>query len=66
MDDVERDLGTVQGGQRHALLPPHPLFPCTRLDLICFEVLEATRNPTEDALRGGGFYYPEGFPFSNM
>jgi hypothetical protein len=31
-----------------------------------FEVLEATGNFTEDALKGGGFYSPEGFPFQNM
>jgi hypothetical protein len=24
------------------------------------------RNLTEEALAGGGFYSPEGFPFSNM
>ncbi len=30
------------------------------------EVLEATGNPTEVALAGGGFYSPEGFPFQNM
>jgi hypothetical protein len=26
----------------------------------------AIRNLTEEALTGGGFYSPEGFPFSNM
>ncbi len=30
------------------------------------EVLEATENSADNALAGGGFYSPEGFPFSNM
>jgi hypothetical protein len=34
--------------------------------LTTFEVLEAIRNLTEEALAGGGFYTLEGFPFSNM
>jgi hypothetical protein len=33
---------------------------------LCFEVLEAIRNLKEEAMAGGGFYSPEGFPFSNM
>ncbi len=28
-----------------------------------YEVQEATRNPTEDALAEGGFYSQDGFPF---
>jgi hypothetical protein len=63
MGDAERDLRTVQGGQALALRPfPLPL-PSTRLILALFEVMEATGNFTEAALKGGGFYSPEGFPF---
>jgi hypothetical protein len=32
----------------------------------CFEVPEATGNFTEDTLKGGDIYYPEGFPFQKM
>jgi hypothetical protein len=31
--------------------------------LASCEVLEATGSLTEDAPMGGGFYFPEGFPF---
>jgi hypothetical protein len=41
-------------------------FGTVQILLVCFEVLEATRNLTEEALAGGGFYSPEGCPFSNM
>ncbi len=63
MGDAERDLGTVQGGQRHALWLSPLLFPGTRLTLASCEVLETTGSPTEDALMGGGLYSPQGFPF---
>ncbi len=63
MGDAERGLGTVKGGQGLALWPfPLPL-PSTRLIRHRFEVLETTRNFTEAALKRGGFYSPEGFPF---
>jgi hypothetical protein len=28
-------------------------------------ILEETKNPTEDAVAGGGFYSPDGFPFQS-
>ncbi len=45
--------------------PPLSLSPAQDLLWLRFEVLEASGNSTEDALAGGGFYSPEGFPFSN-
>jgi hypothetical protein len=56
-------LGQFRGVRGTLYGPPNFCFPYTRLTLFCFEVLEATGNLTEEALAGGGFYSPEGFPF---
>ncbi len=66
MGDAERDLGTVQGGQRPALRLSFLPLPSTGLTLASCEVLEATGSLTEDALMGGGFYSLEGFPFQTF
>jgi hypothetical protein len=44
----------------------NPFLSAHDLLWLYFEVLEVTGNPTVDALEGGGFYSPEGFPFPNM
>jgi hypothetical protein len=63
MRDAERDLGTVQGGQRPALqLSPLPLLSTGLTSALC-EVLETTGSLTENALTGGGFYSLESFLF---
>jgi hypothetical protein len=48
---------------RDALYSPSlPLSPAQVCHWLCFLVLEATRNSTVDARKGGGIYSLEAFP----
>jgi hypothetical protein len=61
-----RILGQSRGARGMLYDPPTSGFPTYNWFLLYFEVLEATRNLTEEALAGGGFYSSEGFSFTNM
>jgi hypothetical protein len=43
--------------------PSTSLSPAHNCFCHCFDVLKAIENITEDALKGGSFYFPERFPF---
>ncbi len=59
-------LGQFKGARGALYGPSTSLSPAQDSFWHCFEVLEATGNFTEDALKGEGFYSPEGFRFQKM
>jgi hypothetical protein len=56
-------LGQFRGARDKLYGHPTQVFPSQDLVWFRFEVLETTGNLTEGVLAGGGFYFPEGFPF---
>jgi hypothetical protein len=59
-------LRQFRGARGMLFDPPTSVSPTHDCFGLCFKVIEATWNPTEEAPARGGFCSPEGFHFSNM